>query len=93
MAILANRIAPNFADRYLAKNGYSGQMKPAQKSADAPNNLFEPVPGPYAARGTFGRESRRASWEMFTSEHRYVALAAAVIGLYGLHRAAKRLGL
>jgi short-subunit dehydrogenase len=92
MAILANRIAPKFADRYLAKNGYSGQMKAAQKSADAPNNLFEPVPGPYAARGTFGKEARHVSWEIFTTEHRYLAVGLALGSLYLLHRAAKRLG-
>jgi short-subunit dehydrogenase len=92
-AILANRIAPGFADRYLAKTGYQGQMLPASKAADAPNNLFEPVAGDVGATGTFGAEARGASWEMFVSSHRYAALGVAVAGLYGLHRLARRLGI
>jgi short-subunit dehydrogenase len=93
MAIMANRIAPNFADRYLAKSGYTGQRTAAEKSPDAPSNLFEPVPGHQAAHGSFGKEARSASWEMFVTEHRYAVLAAGVGLLYGLHRAAKRLGI
>ena len=92
MAIMANRIAPNFADRYLAKSGYTGQQTATEKSPDAPSNLFEPVPGHYGAHGTFDNEARSASWEMFATEHRFVLLAAAVGILYGIHQAAKRLG-
>jgi short-subunit dehydrogenase len=93
VAIMANRIAPNFADRYLARTGYTGQRTAAEKSPDAPSNLFEPVPGHQAAHGSFDKEARSASWEMFVTEHRYVVLAASLGALYGLHRAAKRLGI
>lgn len=91
-AILANRIAPGFADRYLARTGYTGQRTDAAKSSDAPSNLFAPVAGQQGARGDFSQEARAASWEMFGAEHRYAALALGVIGLYGLHSIAKRLG-
>jgi short-subunit dehydrogenase len=76
-AILANRIAPGFADRYLAKTGYTGQMLPAEKPADAVNNLFAPVAGDVGARGTFGAEARSASWEVFATKHRYLTAASA----------------
>jgi short-subunit dehydrogenase len=89
-AILANRIAAGLADRYLADFGYSGQMLPATKSPDAPNNLFEPVPGDFGERGTFGAEARNGSWEMFTSRHRNVALGALAAGLVGLHLLARK---
>ena len=92
MAIMANRIAPNFADRYLAKSGYTGQHTATEKSLDAPSNLFDPVSGHYGAHGTFDKEARSASWEMFVSEHRFVLLVATVGVLYGIHQAAKRLG-
>jgi hypothetical protein len=45
VAIMANRIAPAFVDRYLAKNGYSGQLMDTEKSPQAPSNLFDPVQG------------------------------------------------
>lgn len=92
VAIMANRIAPGFADRYLAKSGYSGQMLAQTKSPDAPNNLFEPVPAEVAAHGDFGAKARTGSWEVFTTEHRALAFAAAGLALYGVHRLAKRLG-
>lgn len=92
-AIMANRIAPGFADKYLAKTGYTGQRTAAVKSPDAPSNLFGPVPGHQGARGDFSKEARSTSWEMFGTEHRYAVLALGAIGLYGLHRMAKRLGI
>ncbi len=92
VAIMANRIAPNFADKYLARTGYSGQRTAADKSPDAPSNLYEPMPGHQGAHGSFGREARSASWEVFATEHRWIAFAAVAGTLYALHRAAKRLG-
>ena len=92
-AILANRIAPTLLDRYLAKSGYSGQLTDQSKSADAPANLFEPVPGPYGAHGRFDkRHPRTGSWEMFTDRHKMAAYAVvAVIGVLGLHELAKKI--
>ncbi|WP_395666236.1 SDR family oxidoreductase [Methylocella sp.] len=76
-AILANMIAPGLLDRYLATAGYSGQLTDEKKSADAPANLFKPVPGPYGAHGRFDARARNVSWEMFTNRHR----AAVVVTL------------
>ncbi len=91
-AILANRIAPGWIDRYLAKSGYSGQLSDEMLPANAPNNLFDPVPGDYAAHGRFDREARPSSWEVFTSRHRTAFWAAVAAGaIVGLHQLAKRL--
>jgi short-subunit dehydrogenase len=94
VAIMANRIAPGFADWYLAKTGYSGQMTHELLPADAPSNLFDPVPGHYAAKGRFSDQSRRGSFEMFTDRHKAVSLTlAAMVGvgiLAGLHALAKK---
>jgi len=91
-AILANRVAPGLIDRYLAKSGYSGQLTGEREPADAPANLFEPVPGPYGAHGRFDARSRTGSWEMFTDRHRAAFLAAAgVAGIAVLHQLAKKL--
>ena len=91
-AILANRIAPGLIDRYLAKAGYSGQLTDQKAPADAPANLFEPVPGPYGAHGRFDSRARTGSWEMFTDRHRVATYAAlAVVAGAALHQIAKRL--
>lgn len=70
MAILANRIAPGLADRYLAGSGYSGQMSAQLQPPGGLDNLFEPVKGDYGAHGRFGAVARNVSGEMFTSRHR-----------------------
>ncbi len=92
-AILANLIAPGLIDRYLAKAGYSGQLTDIPEPADAPDNLFEPVPGPYGAHGRFdSRNPRTFAWEMVVSRHRAVFWATvAIAGIGGLHLLAKRL--
>jgi NAD(P)-dependent dehydrogenase (short-subunit alcohol dehydrogenase family) len=91
-AILANRIAPGLIDRYLARFGYSGQLTAEPVPEDAPNNLFHPVPGPYAAHGRFDDQARTVSWEVFTSRHRNAMWATiGVVAVLGLHQLAKRL--
>ncbi len=93
-AILANRIAPGLIDRYLASAGYSGQLTDQPVPPDAPNNLFEPVPGPYGAHGRFDARARDRSWEVFTSRHRNAMWATiALAGVLGLHQVAKRLNI
>ena len=91
-AILANRIAPGLIDRYLAKAGYDGQLTDEPLGADAPANLYESVPGNYAAHGRFDDRSRSGSWEMFTDRHRTAFWAAAGLSFVAIvHQIAKRL--
>ena len=93
-AILANMIAPGLLDHYLASAGYSGQLTHERKSADAPANLFEPVPGPYGAHGRFDARARNVSWEMFTNRHRTaVVTALALLAGAVVHQIAKRRGI
>ena len=93
-AILANRIAPGLIDKYLARTGYSSQLSDEDIGPNAPNNLFEPVPGNYAAHGRFDMRSRSGSWEMFTDRHRAAFWAAAGIGAVAVvHQIAKRTGI
>ncbi len=91
-AILANRIAPGWIDRYLATAGYSGQLSDETLAPDAPANLFHAVPGDYGAHGRFDSRSKLGSWEMFTDRHRTAFWAVAGIGLVtSVHLLAKRL--
>jgi short-subunit dehydrogenase len=82
-AILANRIAPALLDRYLARAGYDGQLSDEPVPADAPANLYEPVPGDYGAHGRFDDEARAHSWEMFTDRHRNAVYGGAALALAG----------
>ncbi|GAB0112848.1 SDR family oxidoreductase [Acidisoma sp. C75] len=76
-AILGNRIAPGLLDWYLAKTAYQGQMRQEPVTRDPQGNLFAPVPGRFAAHGSFGDEARNFSLETFTDRHRSFALCAA----------------
>jgi len=80
MTIVANKLAPGLLDRYLARNGYSGQLTDEALPEHAPANLFETAPGDYAAHGRFDDAARECSWEMLASRHRGLMLA----GLTGL---------
>lgn len=80
-AVIAQRLAPRFADRLLAKRGYRGQMsdKPAQ---NGPDNLFSPPPFDPGVEGPYGEKTRSTSleWEL----RRRVPEARDAINLRGL---------
>ena len=91
-AIWANRIAPAFADHYLAKYGYTSQTTDQKLPANYKGNLWEPVKGDYGAHGRFDNKSRTGSFEMFTDRHRDVAYAGVALlgGIAVLHQLAKK---
>ncbi len=81
-AILANKIAPGLLDRYLARQGYSGQLSAEPADPAAPDNLFEPVPGDHGAHGRFDRRATSWSAALWASMHKGSLLAGgAVAGL------------
>src|SRR5262245_46288112 len=53
IAILAQKIAPGVADRYLARTGYDSQQTAEPVQPYRPNNLFRAVPGDFGAHGRF----------------------------------------
>src|SRR5579883_1975031 len=79
-AIYGQELAPELADKYLAETGYDGQQTAEPVDANRPDNLFEPVPGPFAARGIFSDRAKNTSIQTWMDLHRkQVALAAAGI--------------
>jgi NAD(P)-dependent dehydrogenase (short-subunit alcohol dehydrogenase family) len=68
--IWGERIAPGIGDRYLAKNGYSGQMADEPVNGDRPGNLFAPVEGDRGAHGRFEQDSRRRSPLLWLAKHK-----------------------
>ena len=82
-AIIGNRIAPGFADWYLARNGYEAQQTGEPVESDRRDNLWEPVPGDHGAHGVFGDRASESSPQLWVSKNRnWLAMAAA--GLTGL---------
>jgi hypothetical protein len=70
-AILGQRVFPGLLDWYLGKTGYkSQQLKNEPRNPDAPNNLYEYVPGKHSARGKFADRSKRTSLEVYVTLNR-----------------------
>ena len=79
-AIIANRLVPGLLDRYLARTAYAGQMRSAAAHGDEPANLEHPVPGPYAAHGSFTSRARNVAWDLWVDRHRSaLALGSALL--------------
>jgi hypothetical protein len=54
---LAQKISPALVDWALTQIGIEGQKTQVRKSADAPNNLYQPIEGYDRAKGDFGDKS------------------------------------
>lgn len=81
-AILANRLAPGLLDHYLARTGIEGQQRDGPADPNAPNNLYQPVPGEYGAHGAFNEQSRGRSVQLWGTKHRgWVILGAIAMGI------------
>jgi NAD(P)-dependent dehydrogenase (short-subunit alcohol dehydrogenase family) len=76
IVIQANKIVPGFGDWYLARTGYDGQQYDGRVEPNRPNNLWEPVPGDFAARGDFTGRSHARSPELWMVKHRNSLVAA-----------------
>lgn len=90
-AILGQKIIPGLLDRYLGKTGYKGQQIASEKQdPNAPNNLYNYVPGKWSARGKFDDRSARSSAEVFVSLHRHwfaLGVAGIIAGGIALRKA------
>jgi len=69
-AIFGNKIAPSFADRYLARDGYDSQQHDGPENPNRPNNLWEPVSGDHGAHGTFDERASSFSMELWLEMNR-----------------------
>jgi len=77
-AVVTNKVAPSFVDRYLARTGYESQQTSEPIDPNRPDNLFEPAPGEWGADGIFKDRSSKHSPQLWATTHRVlVALAAA----------------
>jgi NADP-dependent 3-hydroxy acid dehydrogenase YdfG len=81
-AVVGNKLAPSFADWYLARNGYDAQQYDGSEDPRRPNNLYDPLPGDHGAHGAFDDRAHDQSLELWAETHgRWLALGA--IGALG----------
>jgi hypothetical protein len=95
VAIMGNKLAPSFADWYLARTGYQSQQTKGLENPNRPNNLWQPVPGDRGAHGSFDGCSRSRSLEFLAESHpgwSAVAALGTIAGLAGLYAATTKLG-
>ena len=79
-AIVGDKIAPRFADWYLARNGYDAQQTDKPAARDRPDNLWTPLAGDHGAHGEFDTQARPSSWQFRLSKNRrWLSLAALLI--------------
>jgi NAD(P)-dependent dehydrogenase (short-subunit alcohol dehydrogenase family) len=93
LAIIGQKIIPGLLDRYLGKTGYKSQQIPNEpKNPDAPNNLYNYVPGKHSARGKFADRSTMTSVEVAIVLDRdlFALAAAATLAIVGVAILAKR---
>jgi len=69
-AIFGNKLAPSFADHYLARDGYDSQQHDGPENPNRPNNLWEPVSGDHGAHGTFDERASSFSMELWLEMNR-----------------------
>lgn len=92
-AMVGQKIMPGFLDWYLGRTGYDSQQHDGPEDPSRPNNLWESVPGKYAAHGAFDERASRNSTELWMSTHKpWLLTGAAFAGgvLYEMLFAKKR---
>lgn len=84
-AIVGQKFIPGLLDRYLGRTGYKSQQRQGQpQDPNAPDNLYDYVPGVHSAHGDFDARSANASAEVFISIHRnWLALGALALAAGG----------
>jgi hypothetical protein len=88
--ILGNKLAPWFAERYLARTGYESQQTDEPVDPNRPDNLFQPVPGTQAAHGPFDDTSRGRSTQLWARTHRRLLGASAAASAVALALRSRR---
>src|SRR5215467_5241406 len=66
-AIIGNKFAPGWLDRYLAKTGFASQQTCEPEDPNRPDNLWQPLAGDHGAHGAFDSKARGRSWEVRAS--------------------------
>ncbi len=89
-AILADKVAAGYADRYLAETGYDAQQTDEPADPDRPHNLWHPLPADYGAHGRFDDRARGGSIQLWVTMYRswmaVLGVATAAFAMAALAR-------
>jgi NAD(P)-dependent dehydrogenase (short-subunit alcohol dehydrogenase family) len=80
-AVLGTKIVPGLLDIYLGKTGYDAQQHGGAHDPDAPNNLYQPLPGDRGSHGTFDSTSVDISRYTWLTENRAWIFGVAAAGI------------
>lgn len=79
-AIVGNKIAPGWLDRYLGKTGFDSQQTSEPEDPDRRDNLWKPVEGDHGAHGTFDSVAHERSWEVRASlSRKWIGAGLAIL--------------
>lgn len=82
LAVLGDKFIPGVLDWYLAKTAVSGQKGDERISSDRPANLWQPVPGQFAAHGSFDQGARkRSAWLWVTMNRNWLLAGGSALAL------------
>ena len=82
LVTMGNAVLPGLGDWYLGRTGYDAQMTDEPEVPGRPDNLWQPLPGDYGARGRFSDQSADSSPQWwFTRNRGWLALAGIGLGL------------
>ena len=78
-AIVGNKLAPGFLDRYLGRNGFASQQTNEPEDPDRPDNLWKPLPGDHGAHGNFDSLARHRSLQLKANlNRRWIGIGIAL---------------
>lgn len=80
-AVLGEKVVPGYIDRLLGREGYAGEQTAEPADPAAPDNLWQPVPGDFAAHGRFDDRSKDVSLELWAAKHKPWLLLAGAMAL------------
>lgn len=89
-AIVGNKLAPGWLDRYLGKTGFASQQTSEAEDPNRPDNLWEPLAGDHGAHGTFDSRAHEQSRELRASLSRSWIGASLAVGAAALLLASRR---
>jgi short-subunit dehydrogenase len=89
-AILGNKLAPGWLDRYLGKTGFDSQQTSEPEDPNRPDNLWKPVEGDHGAHGRFDGQAHERSWETRASLGRRWIGAGLTMAVAALLLASRR---
>jgi len=83
VVVRGNKMAPGLGDWYLGKTGVQSQQTEEPADPNAPNNLYEPLPGDHGAHGRFDRRAHDFSFQVWANENRAWLAVGGLLGLLG----------